>query len=65
MLLPAALSNSEMQAIKTMRNLGPEDFKVIYQRHCLLERKDVTHEMLTEALWREVEMKAVSTGIGF
>jgi transitional endoplasmic reticulum ATPase len=64
-LVAAPLSDSEIEAIKAMANLAPGDFRVVYQRHCLLERKGLTHRMLIEALVKETEAKRMRTGIGF
>jgi SpoVK/Ycf46/Vps4 family AAA+-type ATPase len=64
-LVTAPLSNNEIQTIKAMRNLAPGDFKVVYQRHCLLDSNGLTHEMLIEALREEVQVKGMPIGIGF
>jgi hypothetical protein len=61
------LSKDEIEAIKSIRNLTPGGFKVVYEKHCLLERKTLNHSMLIETLRAEIEAKGkgLSRRIGF
>jgi SpoVK/Ycf46/Vps4 family AAA+-type ATPase len=61
-LVPAPLTVRERQRIEAMTHLTPGDFKVVYQSNCFVDKRDLTHGRLIDALGHEVACK--NDGVG-
>jgi transitional endoplasmic reticulum ATPase len=44
--------------MKSIRNLAPGDFKVVRDRYLFHPKKEITHEMLLDALETEAKLKS-------
>ena len=61
-LVELPLSGQETSEVKMLRKLTAGDFKVVYQKFYLLEKKSITHSTLINALKEEVAQKSGSSG---
>ncbi|MCK5680646.1 ATP-binding protein, partial [bacterium] len=62
------LNEKMRKSLKSMKNLTPGDFKTVRDRMSFIPAKDITHQILLEALQEEVEVKKMNESrriIGF
>jgi len=61
-LVEAPLTPQEMEQIRKLQCLAPGDFKAVYQRHYFIDKNQLSHQMLIEALVEELKIKNSNYG---
>jgi transitional endoplasmic reticulum ATPase len=61
-LCPVAVTPSQRDQLRQFSRLTPGDLRTVYQTHSLIEPGQVTHDVLIEALQREIAEKKCGTG---
>lgn len=61
-LVPTPPSAREREEIEALTHLTPGDFKVVYQSSCFMDKEELTHRVLIDALSHEVACK--NEGVG-
>jgi len=56
-LYSSPMSATEIELVKSLSNLTPGDFKVVYQKYSFYDVKDISHSLLIEALKEELTAK--------
>ena len=56
-LVKTPISKAEERQLQSIEMLTPGDFKVVYQKYMFLEKEELNHDMIIDALNTEVETK--------
>jgi transitional endoplasmic reticulum ATPase len=60
--IPAPLSEKESMEIRSLSGLTPGDFKVVHQKHLFVDKRELSHAALIEALRQELGAKDSNYG---
>ncbi|MGB7568858.1 MAG: AAA family ATPase, partial [Chitinivibrionales bacterium] len=61
-LVETSLSDQQSAAIGCIPSLTPGDFKVVYQKYSFLDKKDLSHNRIIDALREEIRAKNANAG---
>jgi len=61
-LVEPPLSDQQSALVGNIPSLTPGDFKVVYQKYSFLDKKDLSHDRIIEALREEIRAKNANAG---